>query len=197
MANINQVRCICSKCGKAFEASVPTVVNISEDPELKSRVISGELFVASCPVCGAETVVRQPFLYLDPASRHLVLLTDAEVDDKDMDKSLTARKVSTVGELIEKVKIFDAGLDDVVLELCKFVTCRELEKDVELKFLKLDGADNEIIMTYPEKDHMEMLAIGFNVYEDCRGIVSRNPALSEAAKGLATINQAWLARFIG
>lgn len=197
MANINPVRCICSKCGKDFEASVPTVVNISENPELKSRVISGELFIASCPACGAGTVVKHPFLYLDPASRLLVLLTDAAVDDTDMDRGLTARKVSTVGELIEKVKIFDAGLDDIILELCKFVTCRELEKDVELKFLKLDGADNEIIMTYPEKDHMEMLAIGFNVYEDCRGIVSRNPALSEAAKGLATINRTWLARFIG
>lgn len=197
MANITPVRCVCSKCGKAFDAPVPTVVNVVENPGLKARVTSGDLFVASCPDCGTENIIRHPFLYLDTQARVLVLLTDADVDDSGMDRGMTARKVSSVGELIEKVKIFDAGLDDVVLELCKFVTCRELGKDVDLKFLKMDGADNEIILTYPDKGQMEMLAIGFNVYEDCRGIVSRNPALSEAARGLATVDQDWLSRFIG
>ena len=197
MANITPVRCVYGKCGKAFDVPVPTVVNVVENPDLKTRVTSGALFVASCPDCGTENLIKHPFLYLDTQARVLILLADADVDDSGMDRGMTVRKVSSVEELIGKVKIFDAGLDDVVIELCKFVTCRELGRDVDLKFLKMDGADNEIILTYPDKGQMEMLAIGFNVYEDCRGIVSRNPTHSEAGGGLATVDQAWLSRFIG
>ena len=42
---------------------------------------------------------------------------------------------------------------------------------------------------------MELLAVGFNVYEDCAGILARNPQIRDAATGLAEIDQAWLSRF--
>ena len=40
-----------------------------------------------------------------------------------------------------------------------------------------------------------MVAIGFNVYEDCRGIVSRNPEVSKAAAGFTRVDAVWLSRF--
>ena len=42
---------------------------------------------------------------------------------------------------------------------------------------------------------MELVAVGFNVYEDCAGILRRNPLIRESARGLATVDQAWLSRF--
>ena len=35
---------------------------------------------------------------------------------------------------------------------------------------------------------------GFHVYEDCRGILQRNPAV-HPDKGFAQIDQEWIARF--
>ena len=35
---------------------------------------------------------------------------------------------------------------------------------------------------------------GFHVYEDCRGILQRNPAV-QPDKGFAQIDQDWIARF--
>ena len=70
-----------------------------------------------------------------------------------------------------------------------------MEKDVDLKFFKFDGADNEITLTYPENGQMQMIQIGFNVYEDCAGIIRRNPALREAASGMVRLDQEWLGRF--
>lgn len=196
MSNIISTPCRCGKCGASYSTQVHSMVNTAAEPDLKAKVLSGELFVSRCPHCGAEMVVSQHFLYLDPASRLLVLLSNAHVDDTAMDRDMTARQVTTVGELIEKVKIFESGLDDVVLELSKYVTCQELGRELDLKFLKLDGADGELIMTYPDKGQMEMLAIGFNVYEDCRGIVSRTPAISEAARGLTMVDQEWIGSFV-
>ena len=104
-------------------------------------------------------------------------------------------RISFWGNEVEKINIFDSGLDDVVIEMCKYVTCHELGKDVRLKFFKLGGADSEMTFTYPEDGQMQMVEVGFKVYEDCAGIVNRNPAMRQAAAGLSEINQDWLSRF--
>ena len=49
----------------------------------------------------------------------------------------------------------------------------EMGKDaLELRFLRLSGSDNEIIFTYPQDGEMKMIAVGFNVYEDCCRILT-------------------------
>ena len=185
----------CSRCGAKHSVSVPQSVNAVTQPDLKEKVRSGALFTWSCPHCGAANLLKVPFLYHDPSEHLMIVLTEAPVSAEGVPEGYTGRQVRSVGELIEKVKIFDAGLDDIILEMCKFVTCQELRKDVPLKFVGLDGADGEMTFTYPEKGQMEMIAVGFNVYEDCAGILQRNPAVRAAAKGLAVIDQAWLSRF--
>ena len=125
----------------------------------------------------------------------MLVLTDAPVNADGVPDGYTGRLVRTVGDLIEKVKIFDCGLDDIIIEMCKFITRQELGKDVALKFLKSDGADGEMTFTYPEKGEMQLIAVGFNVYEDCAGILQRNPHIRSAASGLVHVDQAWLAQF--
>jgi hypothetical protein len=185
----------CSRCGARHIADVPQSVNVAASPELKNRVRNGEFFTWNCPHCGTSNLLKFPFLYHDPEERLMLVLTDAPVNADGVPDGYTGRLVRTVGDLIEKVKIFDCGLDDIIIEMCKFITRQELGKDVALKFLKSDGADGEMTFTYPENGQMELLAVGFNVYEDCAGILSRNPQIRDAAAGLAEINQAWLSRF--
>ena len=186
----------CPACGAQFDVQLHDIVNVREDPELKSAVISGEIFLQECPSCGRRHLVTWPLVYMDPDEMVLVMLSDKALSLSDTG-GYTSRLVSRAGDLIEKVKIFDAGLDDRAIELCKYVTKQEASKpDAELKFLRLDGGDNEVVFTYPEKGQMELLAVGFNVYEDCRGIIARNPRVANAAKGLATIDEAWVAALL-
>lgn len=194
MATVKQIPVRCSKCGQESQASVYQSINVAGDPDLKSKVVSGEIFVHECPHCGAKTIIKDNLLYHDPDERLLICLSDQTFYSDGME-GYTCRLVSDAGSLIEKVKIFDAGLDDVIMEMCKYVTAQELGKDVDLKFLKIDGADHDITLTYPQDGQMEMLEIGFNVYEDCAGIVNRNPVIKEHASGLARIDQAWLSQF--
>ena len=171
------------------------LVNVKEDPELKASVINGDIFLQECPRCGRRHLVSGPLVYMDPDEMVLLMLSDKPLSMADTG-GYTARLVSRAGDLIEKVKIFDAGLDDKAIEMCKYVTKQEAGKEMDLKFLRLDGADNELIFTYPAGGQMELLAVGFNVYEDCRGIITRNPHVAERAQGLAVIDEAWVASLL-
>ena len=185
----------CTRCGVQYTAEVPQSVNVAASPELKEKVRSGSLFTWSCPHCGAVNLLKFPFLYHDPQERLMLVLTDAPVNAEGVPEGYTGRLVRSVGELIEKINIFDSGLDDLAVEMCKYVTGKELKKDVPLKFLKMDGADGEMTFTYPEKGEMQLIAVGFNVYEDCAAILQRNPQIRVSASGLVAIDQNWLSRY--
>ena len=191
------VSLVCSKCAQAFEAESYTSVNVDENPELKARVMNGSLFLHECPHCGTLNLARGTMLYHDPAQKLLICLSDRDLSATEVPEGYVCRLVSEVGALIEKVKIFDAGLDDIAIELCKYVTRMELGKDVDLKFFGAGGADGEITLTYPSEGKMEMLAIGYNVYRDSLAILSRNPILHEKATGLCKVDGIWLKQFIG
>ena len=195
----------CRRCSADIPVRPVSVINSSENPELKNELVDGKLFIRECPVCGERQLVRFPLLYHDPSEKLLVWLSDENPEtEAQMKKAVvvegmegySGRIVDTPGQLIEKIKIFDAGLDDIAMELCKFVTRQETGKDVDMLFFGFDGADNEITLTYPENGEMQMLRIGFNVYEDCAGIAVRNPELKKAAAGLTRVSRSWVESFI-
>ena len=205
----------CSRCGSRCEATSYDSINVRETPELKAQVLDGSLFVWECPCCGTRNLLRCQTLYHDPDEKLMVWLTLGSEDLEERVRSAyggleelkgyTARFVDDAGSLIEKVKIFDAGLDDVVMEMAKYVTrmemCGSLKdradevSNAPFKFLRLDGADGEITFAYPLDGQMHMVAVGFNVYEDCRGILKRNPAMAEAAAGFAKVDAAFVGRY--
>jgi hypothetical protein len=68
------------------------------------------------------------------------------------------------------------------------------EIGAEMKFFRMDGADNTITFSFPQDGKMQLAEVGFNVYEDCRGILGRNPSVKEDP-GFALVDAAWVARF--
>ena len=197
----------CSKCHKQTEIDVRQSINVALDPELKTRVKDGSLFLWECPYCGARNLARYQTLYHDPDSKLMVwLLPGEEQPPQAVEEAVkelegyTLRRVKDVGELIEKVNIHDAGLEDTVLEMCKWVTRRELAAKnpaaatAALKFLRMEGADNELVMAFPLDGQMQVVNVGFNVYEDARDILLRNPAV-RPAPGFAEVNAAWIEKF--
>ena len=192
---MSEIKATCSRCGQPFTAEVPQSVNAAVSSDLKEQVRSGALFTRACPVCGAANLLKFPFLYYDPSERLMIVLSETPLSADGLPEGYTGRLVGTVGELVEKIKVFEHGLDDLVVEMCKFVTARELGKDLTLRFAGQDGADGEMTFTYPEDGQMQLVAVGFNVYEDCAGILQRNPVIRESVSGLATVDQAWLSRF--
>ena len=186
---------VCSSCGEYSEIEFTAKVNVSTHPELKESILKGELFMWQCEHCGTPNFHKGPFLYHDSENKLLIILTEAKLSGEEIPEGYTARMVRSPGELIEKLKIFDAGLDDVVIETCKYILVQDLKKEVSLKFYKLDGADSEMIFAYPEDGQMQMLQVGFKLYEECSGIVGRNTEIKKATRGLVEVNSEWLSAF--
>jgi len=197
----------CKKCQKQTEVELRQSINVALDPELKARVKDGSLFVWECPYCGQRNLAVYQTLYHDPDTKLMVWLLpgtaeppQAVAEAVKQLEGYTLRMVREVGDLIEKVNVHDAGLDDCVLEMCKWVTRRELAEknpeaaDAKLKFLRMEGADNELVMAFPLNGQMQVVNVGFNVYEDARGILMRNPSV-KPAEGFAQVDSDWIEQF--
>lgn len=219
MALINKIQAKCCRCGKVHDLDAYGSINVSQDPELKERVKDGSLFVWECEACGSKNLQAFETLYHDPDRKLMVWLLPLGSMATEQAESLgaqlsriaesldgyTLRRVSDVGSLIEKVNICDADLDDTVIEMCKYVTKVELAEkagdkaadimDAPFKFYRLQGADNELVFSFPLDGQMQGVPVSFSIYEDCRGILQRNPAAVESISGFARIDAEWLAGF--
>ncbi|MBQ0096179.1 MAG: hypothetical protein KBS53_00835, partial [Bacteroidales bacterium] len=111
------------------------------------------------------------------------------------------RIVSDAGDLMEKVIIFDAGLDDRCIELVKYVAGNELQNVTNLHFYRMQ--DDVMVFSGVKvpvdgsgsQGKMEGFGFGLNVYEDCRGILQRNPDLA-VEDGFARVDADWVASIL-
>jgi len=197
----------CSRCGGTHSVETFPSINTALDPTLKARVRDGSLFVWECPFCGTRNLLKYETLYHDPAERLMVWLLPGDAQPpaqvaeavKELD-GYTLRLVREVGDLVEKVNIHAAGLDDVLVEMCKYVTRLELSEkqgrivDIPLKFYRLDGPDNDFLFSFPQDGEMKVVNVGFHVYEDARGILGRHPSV-RPEPGFSEVDAAWLGRY--
>ena len=205
---MSKVTASCSSCRHQQALEAYDAINVAERPSLKEKVKDGSLFVWECPVCGTHNLAVYKTLYHDPEDRLMVwLLPDGEALDprtKALEGHLddyTLRIVRDTGSLVEKVNIWDAGLDDAVMEMAKYVTKVELSRkhgaemlDIPLRFYRIEGPDHEIVLSFPLDGQMHVVNIGFNVYEDCKAILDRNPD-ARPATGFAEVDSVWLAKY--
>ena len=215
MSIISQALAPCSKCGQQQTVTVYRSINIADNPELKDKVRDGSLFLWECPHCGQVNLARYETLYHDPAAKLMVwLIPEGEISETQMQAitmhtkamgGYTLRRVNDMGSLMEKVLVSDAGLDDVVLEMCKYVTKMEMiQKSVpaeqkeeflaaDFHFYRSEGEGDARILTFMYALNGQMLGvnIGWNVYQDCAGILERNPQV-RPDDGFAKVDAAWL-----
>ena len=212
MSIINEALAPCSKCGQQHKVLVYRSINVSENPELKAKVRDGSLFLWECPHCGQVNLAKYETLYHDPSVKLMVwLMPEGEISESQMHAitmhtkamgGYTLRRVNDMGSLMEKVLIRDAELDDGVLEMCKYVTKLEMVQkivDQEKKDAFMASvfhfykADDEIItFMYGQDGQMMGVNVGMNVYQDCSGILERNPQI-RPAEGFSRIDADWLA----
>lgn len=138
----------CPKCGAEHDFEIWPRVNTDLDPVLKDKVKSGELFRTVCPSCGQPIDVVYPCLYHEMENRIMIYYAPGE---KAMQDALAAfdeglgttekergfdaakkgyrnRVVGSLYDLQEKIAIFEAGLDDRIVEICKVLIGSELQE---------------------------------------------------------------------
>lgn len=215
MAITTEALAPCSKCGQKNKITIYKSINISENPALRDKVKDGSLFLWECPHCGQVNLARYETLYHDPERKLMVwLMPEGEISETQMNAitmhtkamgGYTLRRVNDMGSLMEKVLINEAGLDDAVLEMCKYVTKMEmLQKSIgndrkeefmaaSFHFYKSEGEGNDRLITFMYGFDGQMLGVNvaWNVYQDCNGILERNPIM-KPANGFERIDADWL-----
>ena len=219
MSLVKQTLARCSRCAHEHEITIYKSINTAEDADMEARVLNGSLFMWTCPDCGCKNLVSYECLYHDPARKRMLWLLPRDKEDTaEMDaiarhaRSLggyTLRICPDLGSLIEKILILNAGLDDVAVEICKYVIRGEWAQqpqgdgqapaaapsaDTPLHFHHLE--EDQLLFSYPANGQMASLTLGKNVYADALGILSRNPAL-RPAEGFQRVDAEWLSTVIG
>ncbi len=143
----------CPKCGAPIRFTMWRSINTEIKTALQD-IISGKLFDVQCGACGCKTFVNYPILFNDminwvmidyvfPEDRDLAAKS---VQEQFVDKGVRARVVVSQEELREKAAIFNAGLDDRIVELLKVLVLKSWEPHLAGKkidhvfYFDLDGS---------------------------------------------------------
>ena len=127
----------CPECGETVKVERPAIVNVQNDPSCKVRILTGDLFQEQCPKCGQMLQVVSRIVYHDIEKRLMIyfrpIVTEEDretfdyeairsaIEDNLSEPGYAIRVVTTVNELMEKIKIAEFGLNDGVIEILKFV----------------------------------------------------------------------------
>ena len=131
----HEVGITCPKCQKAGVFTVWDSINTKLDPDMKDRVKSLEAFRYHCGHCGTDVQVDYGFLYHDMDHHFMVFYAPTDKDQENADRDMADgqdkfrtmmekagyvfRLVRSKADLLEKIAIFEAGLDDRLMELTK------------------------------------------------------------------------------
>jgi hypothetical protein len=159
MSDAIQQNIRCPRCSAEAPFTIWRSLNVTLNPDEKQSLISGELFRFRCPGCAAITQVVYPMLYHDMQRKFMIWMISADDDgppgepegpgvnaQSGATAGYTARVVSSVNELLEKILIFDAQLDDLALEMVKIVIQTQLQAggqpaDAKIHFAQVQKDD--------------------------------------------------------
>ena len=136
----------CPKCGADIEFTYWQSIN-TQMPNAIPDIISGKLFDVECKKCGNKTFVNYPMLFNDMIHNVMIYYTmpdDVEETEKIMartSKLLSCRNRIVTDQLTlrEKAAIFNAELDDRVIEVLKLIILLQVKEQL---------AGREIMATY-------------------------------------------------
>ena len=72
MTRIDKSTFICKKCSKKFDVDTYHSVNVTLNPELRDKVLSGEIYKFICPHCHHINYILYPFVYVDMTHKFMI-----------------------------------------------------------------------------------------------------------------------------
>ena len=169
---------ICPECDHEQKITICPSVNVTTDPEMREKVLSGELFLFTCEKCGYTGFAGYPFVYEDKETQGGFLIylepdcpdrevgIDGDMADQVVYRERPMRLVADLNALKEKIFIFEAGLDDRVMELFKMLTLTKLH-------------------------YLGIVELPYSLYQTC--VVTGEPIWDTPVTECAAIDQEWIA----
>ncbi len=150
MSQKQTTKITCPKCSKEHDFQIWSSINVTLEPNMKEEVLSRKAFTFECPDCKERTLYTYDFLYHDMEQKIMIYhvtsnealvqamegfaqMTNVGVDDGILNgpevEGYRKRIVRSLNDLREKIFIFDAGLDDRVVEIFKVFCIIQLKHE--------------------------------------------------------------------
>ena len=165
----------CPQCEQMSDVTVWSSITVNDSPDLKKELLSGNINMFKCPSCNHTALMPHPMLYTDDEKKLMISFApsnDPIIKDKmfsDIKESsaksgelmkldgYNLRFITDYNELLEKILIFDNGLNDKAIEVIKLmVLSQEVDKseqrncrfgklsDGTLEFMVHDFIENQV-----------------------------------------------------
>lgn len=176
---VQNIELVCPECKEKFQANIYTSINVQMDQDIKNKVLNGTFFDFECTHCHKTFNIPYPVLYHD-MDRKLLLQFSADEDVEqtmkvlsaiDISKDYTVRFVDTYRNWIEKILIFDSGLDDRIMELYKLLVLSQYEDASNLNGLyywNIQNVENPhyvLVLDEKQSDTMHFMPFHMDVYK--------------------------------
>lgn len=176
---VQNIELVCPECKEKFQADVYTSINVQMDKNIKNKVLNGTFFDFECTYCHKNFNVPYPVLYHDMDRKLLLQFSvDEDVEQTmkvlsaiDISKDYTVRFVDTYRNWIEKILIFDSGLDDRIMELYKLLVLSQYEDASNLNGLyywNIQNVENPhyvLVLDEKQSDTMHFMPFHMDVYK--------------------------------
>lgn len=143
---------ICPNCNHKGKFILWDSINVDVNPEAREKVKTGKLFEYICENCNEKFNTEYTILYHDSNNRFMIWYipkgckdTDKETIEVDFPIKEKLRIVkNNKYNLIEKIKIFEDRLDDIIIELMKNIVFSSLPEEaqndtIEIIYNKLEN----------------------------------------------------------
>ncbi|NTU81976.1 MAG: hypothetical protein HGA45_21795 [Chloroflexales bacterium] len=89
------VQLTCPSCGTQFRAGIYTLVDVTQQPELKQALMGGQLNVAVCPSCRTASMLGAPMVYHDAAKQLCLVYFPQELSSRPEDQERFVGEATT------------------------------------------------------------------------------------------------------
>lgn len=183
----------CPACQNTQDFTAWESLNVTLDPERRAELLNGSLTRFTCSQCGHSAEVAYPMLYHDMEKQLMLWLMPEGEGPEDPEPPMpempgpagsgyTYRRVGSRNELVEKVFVFDAGLDDRVIECVKLILSTQIPPEkappgTDLLFTRAEEDRQRLSFTLLAPDGPTGLSVPRDpLYEGCqRDFVEADP----------------------
>lgn len=209
MSRYHEEKIICPSCGKEGNFLVWDSINTVINPEMKEKVRNRSAFAFICPHCHQSAEVQHQFLYHQMEDNLMIY----QVNEKEVGttqelflnfKTETKseyifRIVRSREELLEKLKIFDAGLDDRIVEVEKIFLLAVImgkcpEKKIEQSFF-VHNEKEDVLVYLTDKREQLVLPLNKRLYQDIEGIFASHDVEAQT-ENTFVIDYDWAAELL-
>ena len=159
-------------CGNEIEIDYKDSYNLDKEKDVLEKIMDGSFLTIECKFCN--TILKPEYRISFTFSKTDILM----IPEKDSVQFLlgklelpkTDRVVLGFRELVEKIKILQAGLDDSVVEIVKFYILEKIDtdKEIQIEYQKMENNELTFYIYGLKEDEVGISKLPSDFYEEVK-----------------------------